>query len=1202
MMRSKNSTLRKYRINLNQIKRMNEVNKMKEDHIPPGTGIQESHQYRRSQSETDGTKQHHQSFVSKDSKRGSSILHIETYEKSSAQLQDMGSVFDNLQRKRGSRKKWKQFLSSKLDSVPFIIASIVFTLLVSCISNVLELWRMALLRSILTKIQSVFFQDFILPYVQILYTDLIKTAAAPASLDDYFLAFTIAFIVLFSLEIFVSCLVRPGYFLKFYFWMDFIASFSLLCDIPGFVDLITFDGDDSNRHLTLDRMAQAAQAGARAARIMQVISVLQLLRLRAKRIRLGIVNRTFSDDLSRTGSETEADNKPSKFQMTSIKPQSRVGEKLTEKNDEKGDSWGATFTFSLAGFLMLGFSMKNLLFLKKGKYLDNNIYRVGGRDTGFVLNLQIHNETFFDSNKQLESFRASEKQSSVVKSDGCKAEQNQTVQAQPCLMSKAIVDVRWDVRFQAILDIGRVTILLIVLSVGAVLFIRDTDTLVLQPIERMIQKVKLMSQNPLSAQAMKVSKSKKSEKDLETRILENSIGKFCDLLSIGFGEAGSEIISNNIRSGGDLNPMLPGKKEDVMEFVNYIASIVHAEVSLHGGAANKNIGDAFLVVWKLPTSDKSSKSLSRSRGSIIEAKSAVAPDDPAQSTEQLSQHIADAALASMLIIHSSLKRSKILAKNSQRSDIQDRLPDFTVSMGFGLHVGWAIEGAIGSRYKIDPSYLSPHVNMAARLEAATKQYKVPILLSDSFVSLLSVPVRTKCRAIDTVCECSPSPAPRGPGLPAPPATAEAKRAQPLVPGTRVVSSSNPLFYLSTNGVTVMCPRAKMGATGTVNGVVYTKRSTRALYGLVSTSPSALRSTCTSSITDMSRLFSDAPAFNTPIGSWDTSRVTNMSNMFSDASAFNQDISKWDTGRVRNMRGMFDGAQTFNQDIGRWDTGQVTDMSFMFYFAPSFNQDISRWDTGRVRNMRFMFFGASAFNRPIGRWDTSRVISMSGMFTSAISTSPLAGGTLVGWDTGRVTSMSSMFDGAQTFNQDIGRWDTGQVTDMSRMFYFARAFNQDIGRWDTSRVKNMRVMFKSAIAFNKPIGRWDTGRVRNMRGLFADASAFNKPIGRWDTGRVRNMRGLFADASAFNKPIGRWNTGKVTDMSIMLSGASSFNQDIGKWDTGRVTDMRSMFFFASAFNQNISLWCVSLIPSKPSGFSQSSPLLPSFNPKWGTCPE
>lgn len=37
-------------------------------------------------------------------------------------------------------------------------------------------------------------------------------------------------------------------------------------------------------------------------------------------------------------------------------------------------------------------------------------------------------------------------------------------------------------------------------------------------------------------------------------------------------------------------------QEDVMEFVNSIAQIVHSEVALHGGAANKNIGDAFLLV------------------------------------------------------------------------------------------------------------------------------------------------------------------------------------------------------------------------------------------------------------------------------------------------------------------------------------------------------------------------------------------------------------------------------------------------------------------------------------------------------------------------------------------------------------------------------------------------------------------------------
>ncbi len=38
-----------------------------------------------------------------------------------------------------------------------------------------------------------------------------------------------------------------------------------------------------------------------------------------------------------------------------------------------------------------------------------------------------------------------------------------------------------------------------------------------------------------------------------------------------------------------------------MEFVNNIARIVHLEVTLHGGFPNKNVGDAFLLVWKLPS-------------------------------------------------------------------------------------------------------------------------------------------------------------------------------------------------------------------------------------------------------------------------------------------------------------------------------------------------------------------------------------------------------------------------------------------------------------------------------------------------------------------------------------------------------------------------------------------------------------------------
>lgn len=49
----------------------------------------------------------------------------------------------------------------------------------------------------------------------------------------------------------------------------------------------------------------------------------------------------------------------------------------------------------------------------------------------------------------------------------------------------------------------------------------------------------------------------------------------------------------DIRNFTDATEVL---QEDIMEFVNSIAKIVHMEVSLHGGFPNKNIGDAFLLV------------------------------------------------------------------------------------------------------------------------------------------------------------------------------------------------------------------------------------------------------------------------------------------------------------------------------------------------------------------------------------------------------------------------------------------------------------------------------------------------------------------------------------------------------------------------------------------------------------------------------
>jgi len=121
---------------------------------------------------------------------------------------------------------------------------------------------------------------------------------------------------------------------------------------------------------------------------------------------------------------------------------------------------------------------------------------------------------------------------------------------------------------------------------------------------------------------------------------------------------------------------------------------------------------------------------------------------------QIVSRTADNALAAflkmMVDIFNSNERGDL---NQYRHDprIISRMgPGYGVKMGFGLHIGWAIEGAIGSAYKVDASYLSPHVNMAARLEAATKQYGVPLLISRDFAQELTPAAQKYLRLLDRV--------------------------------------------------------------------------------------------------------------------------------------------------------------------------------------------------------------------------------------------------------------------------------------------------------------------------------------------------------------------------------------------------------------------------------------------------------------------
>lgn len=97
-----------------------------------------------------------------------------------------------------------------------------------------------------------------------------------------------------------------------------------------------------------------------------------------------------------------------------------------------------------------------------------------------------------------------------------------------------------------------------------------------------------------------------------------------------------------------------------------------------------------------------------------------------------------------------MKTSPSLIKYKKNKFLYRKVGEEIPKMSFGLHIGWAIEGAIGSNHKIDASYLSPHVTLASRLMSATKQFGVQILFSGQIYDWLSNEIQALCRNIDIV--------------------------------------------------------------------------------------------------------------------------------------------------------------------------------------------------------------------------------------------------------------------------------------------------------------------------------------------------------------------------------------------------------------------------------------------------------------------
>lgn len=649
--------------------------------------------------------------------------------------------------------------------------------------------------------------------VYVLFADDIKMIATGIYADDIFSAVCLAIMVLFAIELTISCYCLDNYILSFYFWLDFVSLISMLLDISWFYTALITNlsgGTNAKSIAAIAKAGRGAKVGSRAVRILRVLRIIRLVRIsklykaRENYIQLSLNEKKIeqekqnmakkkqenNDRKDGESSDDENEDPSSNNQNVVVPAESKIGKKLSDLTTRKVI---VLVLSMLIGIILLNtsFFFTNMTTMDFGIKIFDKFNTINDKKFNMTFNIyimehlnintpiiwtQISNYSYGEYNDTL-ILRDDEK---IISQADCLSLQDEFNQTYPDKLDNfacmAIFDNRASSKLSAILNIIKTIFICIVLAFGSLCFSKDTTELVLEPIENMTLRVKQIAKNPIEAihniekedylkqmidketERKRLCKTKKTDKaPLETVVLEKTISKIGGLLALGFGEAGSEIIAKNMskHSKGEVNPMIAGKKvmaiygfcdirnftdttevlqEEVMIFVNEIAQIVHEITIDHFGAANKNIGDAFLLVWKI---ENKFVEIDQEGNLFLSKCNAV-------------NQMVDMSVIAFLKIIAKVYKSYKLDKYRKNELLNERILNYAVKMGFGLHLGYSIEGAIGSSFKIDASYLSPNVNEASKLEEKTKEYGVQLIISQDLVENMSEDCRSIVRVLDVL--------------------------------------------------------------------------------------------------------------------------------------------------------------------------------------------------------------------------------------------------------------------------------------------------------------------------------------------------------------------------------------------------------------------------------------------------------------------
>jgi adenylate cyclase len=172
-------------------------------------------------------------------------------------------------------------------------------------------------------------------------------------------------------------------------------------------------------------------------------------------------------------------------------------------------------------------------------------------------------------------------------------------------------------------------------------------------------------------------------------------------LKLGGEKRELSILFCDVRGFTTISEQLKNDPQQLTALINRLLTPLSEIVLLHSGTIDKYIGDCLMAFWNAPL------------------------DDPAHAV-----HAVAAALdmiEAMEVLNADLKAE---------ADTAGRM-HYPLRIGIGINTGECVVGNMGSTSRFDYSALGDAVNLAARLEGASKAYGVPLLLGEATARAVS---------------------------------------------------------------------------------------------------------------------------------------------------------------------------------------------------------------------------------------------------------------------------------------------------------------------------------------------------------------------------------------------------------------------------------------------------------------------------------